>query len=100
LLLFSVGSIFTDGIEQDRFNQGENLFTPSLDGASIAGAFARENIPWKDIANWTHMLPINDTGRWINVIDGAVRGPNHRWQHHHPIDFFKRMAETRSNRKT
>ena len=47
------------------------------------GIFAYKHLPWKVIAKWTHSLPKTPTDYWMDVVDGAVRGPLHRWQHHH-----------------
>ncbi|MDD5091528.1 MAG: hypothetical protein PHQ23_11510, partial [Candidatus Wallbacteria bacterium] len=61
----------------------------SMSAAAGVGSFSRDMIPWKDVANWTHKLAKNPTDKWMDVIDGAVRGPGHRWLNHHPVDFLK-----------
>lgn len=57
--------------------------------ANAVGSIGREAIPWESIADWTHNLPKTSTDHWLDVIDGAVRGPHHRWLRHNPIDFFE-----------
>jgi len=60
-------------------------------GGAAGGMVAAigEELPYREIANWTHSLAKTPTDRWMDVVDGAVRGPNHRWLHHHPVDFAK-----------
>ena len=58
-------------------------------GTGGAVSFFRSEVPWKSIAEWTHKLPKTPTDQWMDVVDGAVRGPNHRWLRHHPYDFAK-----------
>lgn len=55
---------------------------------SGVGALAYKSLPWKEVAAWTHRLPTGFTDHWMDKIDGAVRGSNHRWQHHNPFDFI------------
>lgn len=49
------------------------------------GIIAYKHLPWKTIAEWTHRLPKTPTDYWMDVVNGVVRGPLHRWQHHHFI---------------
>jgi len=60
----------------------------SLQGGVGIGAFSRNQVPWNKIADWTHSLPSTPTDTWMDVVDGFVRGPNHRWLRHNPIDFL------------
>ena len=59
----------------------------ALGDASGLAAISRNQIPWSRIADWTHQLPKTATDHWLDVVDGAVRGPRHRWLRHHPVDF-------------
>lgn len=60
-----------------------------MSGASGSLSFFRDSPPYERIADWTHSLSKTPTDRWMDVVNGAVRGPNHRWLHHHPLDFAK-----------
>jgi len=60
-----------------------------MSGSSGSLSFFRNSLPYERIAAWTHGLAKTPTDRWMDVVDGAVRGPNHRWLHHHPLDFAK-----------
>ncbi len=64
-----------------------------LSGTSGSLSFFRNTLPYNDIAQWTHSLSKTPTDSWMDVVDGAVRGPNHRWLHHHPLDFAKAWWE-------
>lgn len=64
-----------------------------LSGTSGSLSFFRNTLPYNSIAQWTHSLSKTPTDRWMDVVDGAVRGPNHRWLHHHPVDFAKAWWE-------
>lgn len=67
-----------------------------LAGSSGSLSFFRNSLPYDRIADWTHSLSKTPTDRWMDVVDGAVRGPNHRWLHHHPLDFAKGWWEQNS----
>lgn len=70
---------------------------PSYQGGVGIGAYSRNQIPWKDIADWTHRLPTTPTDYWMDVVDGYVRGPNHRWLRHNPIDFLSEYLKQGSD---
>lgn len=65
----------------------------ALAGSSGTLSFFRNTLPYHRIAEWTHSLPKTPTDRWMDVVDGAVRGPNHRYLHHHPVDFANAWLE-------
>jgi hypothetical protein len=71
-----------------------SLVIPNLmSGSSGALSFIRGELPFARVADWTHSLAKTPTDTWMDVVDGAVRGPNHRWMHHHPLDFAKAWSE-------
>jgi len=69
--------------------QGSDMVSSILGASAGAGRFAREAVPWKDIAEWTHRLPKTPTDQWMDVVDGWVRGPNHRWLRQGPTGELK-----------
>lgn len=66
--------------------------------ANAIGSLEREAIPWNKIADWTHGLRKTSTDHWLDVVDGAVRGPHHRWLRHNPIDFLEAWLKDSSGK--
>lgn len=67
--------------------QPEHLIGPSVLGL---GAFARQAVPWKEIADWTHRIGEGNKSATDIFLDANKQfGSYHRINNHHPWDFLK-----------